>query len=222
MRMSELSERSGVPIASIKFYQREGLVPEGEKTSQTQTSYGEAHVARLRIVRALIEVGGLTVVSAKAVLGAIESDDLPLDWAFGIAQRAASKSISAVADEVSDESAATVDALLAEKGWSVLSANPGRAIVARVIETYRSLGQESMLSTLAPYADAAEIVAAADLAAIAARPDREAMVESVVIGTALGDPLFAGLRRLAQENASHSLFPAPPGANPDDCESDQE
>jgi DNA-binding transcriptional MerR regulator len=220
--MSELSERSGVPIASIKFYQREGLVPEGEKTSQTQTDYGDQHVARLRIVKALIEVGGLTVVAARAVLAAIDSDELPLDWAFGIAQRAASKSISAVVDEVSEESAATVDALLASRGWRVLPGNPGRAIVARVVETYNALGQESLLSTLEPYAEAAAIVAGADLAAIAARPDRAAMVESVVIGTALGDPLFAGLRRLAQEHASHGLFPAPADANPDDCESDQE
>jgi DNA-binding transcriptional MerR regulator len=220
MRMSELSERSGVPIASIKFYQREGLVPEGEKTSQTQTSYGEQHVARLRIVKALIEVGGLTVVAAKAVLAAIDSDDLPLDWAFGIAQRAASKSISAAADEPSEESAAMLNAVLNARGWTVLPGNPGHAIAARVIETYTLLGQESLLSTLDAYADAAAMVAAADLAAIGSRPDRAAMVESVVIGTALGDPLFAGLRRLAQENASHGLFPAPATANPDVCESD--
>jgi hypothetical protein len=38
------------------------------------------------------------------------------------------------------------------------------------------------------------------------------MAETVVVGTVLGDALFAGLRRIAQEHSSHTMFPAPPGA----------
>ena len=68
MRMSELSERSGLPVASIKYYQREALVPFGEHTSANQSQYGEAHVDRLRLVRALIEVGGLSVSSAMEIV----------------------------------------------------------------------------------------------------------------------------------------------------------
>ncbi|WP_346281659.1 MerR family DNA-binding transcriptional regulator, partial [Pseudonocardia sp.] len=33
MRMAELSARTGVPIPTIKFYLREGLLPPGERTS---------------------------------------------------------------------------------------------------------------------------------------------------------------------------------------------
>lgn len=220
--MSELSERSGIPIPTIKFYQREGIVPEGEKTSATQTDYSEQHVVRLRTVRALIDVGGLTIASAKAVLGAMDAEEIPLDWAFGIAQRAASKSMPSAEVEPDAESLAAIDALIAERGWkTVLPVNPGRATAARVIEAYRALGQGSLESTLPAYAEAADLIAAADLAAIAARGERQAMVESVVIGTALGDTLLAGLRRIAQESASHRLFPAPPTAQPIDCESEE-
>ncbi len=31
----------------------------------------------------------------------------------------------------------------------------------------------------------------------------------MLVGTVLGDPLFAGLRRLAQQDATHNLFPVP-------------
>lgn len=31
MRISELSRRSGVPMATIKYYRREGLLPEGAR-----------------------------------------------------------------------------------------------------------------------------------------------------------------------------------------------
>ena len=41
MRISELSTRSGVPVPTIKYYLREGLVPEGARSSPTQAEYDE-------------------------------------------------------------------------------------------------------------------------------------------------------------------------------------
>ena len=66
MKISELSSRSGVPVATVKFYLREGLLAAGEKSSQTQASYDDIHLARLRLIRAFLEVGGLSVASARA------------------------------------------------------------------------------------------------------------------------------------------------------------
>jgi DNA-binding transcriptional MerR regulator len=209
MRMAELSEHSGVTVPSIKFYVREGLVAPGERTSPNQSTYDESHSERLRLVRALIEVGGLTVAAARAVLAAIDNTAMPLDWAFGIAQRAASKSIPAADVAPGPEAVSAIDELATGLGWNVDSENPGRAIAARVIETYRGVGQEELIGVLPAYAQAATIVAAADLAAVGARTDRAAMAETVVVGTVLGDALFAGLRRMAQENLSHSLYPTP-------------
>ncbi|RAC11977.1 MerR family transcriptional regulator, partial [Burkholderia multivorans] len=54
MRISELSRRSDVPVATIKYYLREGLLPAGERTSATQAVYTDAHVNRLALIRALL------------------------------------------------------------------------------------------------------------------------------------------------------------------------
>jgi len=219
MRIAELSERSGVGIPSIKFYLRDGLLPAGEKTSANQTNYGDEHLARLKVVRALIEVGGLSVAAARAVLHAIESESLSITEAFGVAQRAASRSIPSVDVVASAPSRKVVEQLIADRGWVVSPINPGRAIAARVIETYTELGQLTLIEAMPAYADAAMIVATADLVAVAARGDRAAMVETVVVGEALGDTLMAGLRRIAQEDASRALFSAPQPTTADpDCE----
>jgi DNA-binding transcriptional MerR regulator len=209
MRMSELSERSGLPVASIKYYQREGLVAFGEHTSKNQSQYDDSHVERIRLVRALIEVGGLSVGSAKAVLAAIDNTEMPLDWAFGIAQRAASKAVPAIDAVPSAEAADRISGLINERGLLVTSINPGRVIAARVLETYQALNKPELIATLDAYLDAALAVAAADLAAVGASAERSSMTETVVVGTVLGDTLFAGLRRIAQEHLSHSYYPAP-------------
>ena len=41
MLMAELSRSSGVPVATIKDYLREGLLPPGTATSATRAEYGE-------------------------------------------------------------------------------------------------------------------------------------------------------------------------------------
>ncbi|GMA88788.1 hypothetical protein GCM10025868_40380 [Angustibacter aerolatus] len=47
-----------MPVATVKYYLREGLLPPGTPTSRTQAQYDEEHVRRLRLVRALLDVGG--------------------------------------------------------------------------------------------------------------------------------------------------------------------
>ncbi|GAA0307677.1 MerR family transcriptional regulator [Kineococcus aurantiacus] len=63
MRIGELSERSGVSAASIEYYAREGLLPPGERTGCNQTESAQAHLERLRLIRSLIDVGGLSVAA---------------------------------------------------------------------------------------------------------------------------------------------------------------
>ncbi len=213
MKISELSTRSGVPVATVKFYLREGLLPTGAKSSQTQASYDESHLSRLRLIRAFIEVGGLSVASARAVLAAIDDESLPFGVAVGIAAAALPGGPAPV---ISDDRAEPgrgqrdLEALVAERGWNVDPANPGWALATRVIDDYAALGRDDLLTTLPVYAKAAELVAAADLQAVADSSGRSEMTETVVVGTVLGDSLLAGLRRMAHENASRTMFPVPP------------
>lgn len=46
MRLAELSERSGVSTATIKYYLREGLLTSGRQVNATTADYDESHLRR--------------------------------------------------------------------------------------------------------------------------------------------------------------------------------
>jgi len=193
MKISELSRETGAPLATIKFYQREGLLPAGERSAPNQATYGEAHVRRIHMIRALTDVGGLSVADVARVIEAIESD-LPLSRAFEIAQSTVSEQVDP--DSLDSEALDTVDSLL--NGWGCEPDDPGRLAAARVVMNLRQAGQAADAGWLARYADAAQLVAEADLDFVERQPDLAAQAETVVVGTVLGDALFAALRRSAQ------------------------
>jgi DNA-binding transcriptional MerR regulator len=88
MRISELSSRTGIPVATIKFYLRESLLHEGVLTAATQAQYDEGHVARLRLIRALLGPGGLSIAAAHRVIQAIEDPPESVYELLGIAATA--------------------------------------------------------------------------------------------------------------------------------------
>lgn len=51
MRLAELAAESGVSIASIKFWIREGILPPGEKITATSADYGTRHLERIAVIR---------------------------------------------------------------------------------------------------------------------------------------------------------------------------
>ena len=73
MRISELSRHSGVPVTTIKFYIREGLLPAGERSHRNQASYSEVHLRKLDLIRALREVAGLSLDVVRGVIEQIEN-----------------------------------------------------------------------------------------------------------------------------------------------------
>jgi DNA-binding transcriptional MerR regulator len=85
MRISELSSKTGVPVATIKFYLRENLLHDGVRTAATQAQYDESHVARLRLIRALLGPGGLSIAAAHRVMQAIDGPPESLHELLGIA-----------------------------------------------------------------------------------------------------------------------------------------
>ena len=74
MRISELSERSGATVATLKYYLREGLLPAGESLGPTRADYGDSHLERVRLIRALIDAG-VSVAQTKRVVDVL--DDPP-------------------------------------------------------------------------------------------------------------------------------------------------
>jgi DNA-binding transcriptional MerR regulator len=202
--MAELSSTSGVPVATIKFYLRERLLPAGESASATQADYGDVHLERLRLIRALIDVGGLSIAAARAVLEAIDSD-VSLPETFAVAQHAVSGDLRE--SDLDPSALGRIDELLA--GWRISPDNPGRLAAAQVLQTFRGIGQADDRGWFARDAEAALLIAAADLDEIETRPDRGAKAETVVVGTVLGDALICALRRAAQEHATSLRYPQP-------------
>jgi DNA-binding transcriptional MerR regulator len=88
MRISELSSRTGIPVATIKFYLRENLLHQGVRTAATQALYDESHVVRLRLIRALLGPSGLSVAAAHRVIRAIEEPPESLHELLGVAATA--------------------------------------------------------------------------------------------------------------------------------------
>lgn len=67
MMIGRLSERSGLPVSTIKYYLREKLLPGGIKTSRTTVYYGPEHVTRLRTIRHL-QARGLSLGRIRTIL----------------------------------------------------------------------------------------------------------------------------------------------------------
>ncbi|HEY5946247.1 MAG TPA: MerR family transcriptional regulator [Kofleriaceae bacterium] len=55
LRIGELAKRSGVPIATLKFYLREGLIAPARKSGRTMAWYEPSTVDRIRAIRELQE-----------------------------------------------------------------------------------------------------------------------------------------------------------------------
>ncbi|MEV7232087.1 MerR family transcriptional regulator [Polymorphospora sp. NPDC051019] len=206
MRISELSRRAGVPLSAVKYYQREGLLPEGVRSAPNQVDYGDAHVHRVRLIRALLETGGLSVAATKDVIAALDAEDAPLAETFRVAQHAMATPRTADSTP-SDAARQRIATFARSQGWEVTDDNPGIDAAARALDGLRAIGFEAPDSYLGAYAAAAAAVAAADLRALSSLATPDQVAELMVVGTILGDPLFAGLRRLAQQDVTRTLFP---------------
>jgi DNA-binding transcriptional MerR regulator len=208
MRMAELATASGVPVATIKFYLREGLLPRGEiTTSPNQARYGEDHLRRLALVRSLVEVGGLSIAAVRRVLAAVDDPAVPLHHTLGLTLEAADRPTGGPDDADRAAAETHVDAIIAARGWT-LSPDPApRRAAIDVLASMHRLTGDRLAGLGEVYAEAADRVAEADLDRVDAVGDPEARVETALVGTVLGERLFAALRRLAHENQSARRFP---------------
>jgi DNA-binding transcriptional MerR regulator len=201
--ISELVDRSGTPAATIKFYVREGLLPAGERVGGNRTEYTEAHEHRLRLIRAMLEVGKLSIGSIGQVLAALDRPDAPIADTFEVAQRALARRTASDISEPSARALEQIDALIDRAGWAPgCHHNVGRGIAAQAVDAFANAGYELPDNYLDGYADAAQRVATADLTAVGSLADPSDMAELMVVGTVLGDTLSLGLRRIAQAHVT--------------------
>lgn len=205
MRISEFSSRSGVSIATIKFYLREGLLPPGEQTSTNQANYSDVHLRRLRLVRALIEVGGLQLATVRATVAAIENESASLHDAFGTVMHGLDQSPSESQPDDVVAAHDEVEEWLEARSWSIEDDAPAPH---RLAESLAALRRFDFPVTIADFNDAADAAEeAADFEVRHARdmPNRTAAVETMLIGTVIYERALSEIRRLALEAASARL-----------------
>ncbi len=64
---SDLADRSGLPVSTVRYYLREGLIPPGLRLSRTRVVYGGEHLRAIEKVRSLREAGvPVTEIRARA------------------------------------------------------------------------------------------------------------------------------------------------------------
>lgn len=214
MRISELSRVSGVPIPTIKFYLREGLLPQGTPTARTQAEYSDAHLRRIRLIRTLTDIGGLRLRDVRAVLEAIDNDALGLHALLGTAHHALGPHYDEVASPEDLDALSAVDGFLRGLGWHVTSKAPARRALAQALVVLRRMGWDGDANAFTPYAEVADQLATWEVATVTGASSRSEAVEGAVLGTVVFEAALVALRRLALEHHSALRFDATqPAAN---------
>jgi DNA-binding transcriptional MerR regulator len=199
--MAELSAQSGVPIPTIRFYIREGLIRSGHLTSPNQAVYDEGHVRSLKLVRTLVEVGGLPIATVREVLAHIDAKGGDLYATMGSVQYALTPRRDAPEDAMLQRARASVEELIHSREWQVREDNPARESLAQALATLDQLDQSDVASKLDAYADAAAGLAKDEVSDLLNRDTVEGISQGVIAYDVLGDAMLSALRRLAQEDA---------------------
>lgn len=199
MRISELSATTGVPVPTIKYYLRERLLPEGERSSPNQASYGEVHVKRLGVIRALVSAG-VSIAGVRRVVQTLEDPPTSAHRLLGSAHAA----IAPSADN--DLDLAPAADLARQLGWEPVDCEePVLHAVARALDGLKAAGFEVAPELMATYLRAMREIADAEIADVPT-DSPEAAVRHVVLGSVLVEPLLLALRRVAQQVASATRF----------------
>jgi len=72
--IGEASRRSGVSVETIRYYEREGIVPKPCRAANGRRVYSDAEIAQLRFIKRCRELG-FGIVDAKALLALSEGAD---------------------------------------------------------------------------------------------------------------------------------------------------
>jgi len=210
MKISELSQTTQVPVPTIKFYIREGLLPAGERTARNQADYGQSHVERLALIRALREAAALPIETIANVLRAADA----AKEHFIIAAIDALERPHQVAVEISPALQRSAEqallALAKRRNWQVKPEDVSLRDAARALAVAKlSFTPESEERALDVYADSVERLAHYEIPADWAPADSpDAALRYAVVGTVLFEPFILALRRMAHVARTRQLSQA--------------
>jgi DNA-binding transcriptional MerR regulator len=206
VKISELSQESGVPIPTIKFYLREGLLAPGAVLNARESSYDNTHLRRVRLIRGLVQVTGASIGQVRQLLDIIETPDRSAIEVVGRASAAlSSRQAEPVSDAAGrDAATAATEALLDRLGMGYVPGSANLRMLAAALELADQVGLPSTDEHLAAYVRAAREAARADFDRIPWDDPQEA-AEWAVLGTVLYEPILAVLRRLAHSELAEQI-----------------
>jgi DNA-binding transcriptional MerR regulator len=198
--MSELAARTHVPVPTIKYYLREGVLMPGRTVSATRAHYDELHIRRIALIRAL-SARGLSMVQVKSIVGLIDEPGESLFATLG----AATAAVLPSAEAASDGDWPRARAALAALDCVVPDNLPAIAQLEHALADAEAAGLPMTEDRLRAYAPHVRAIAAYDIEQMPAAP-AAAAIEYAVLGTVLYEPILAALRRVAHaEQAAQRL-----------------
>jgi DNA-binding transcriptional MerR regulator len=221
MRIAALSSATGVSVATLKYYLREGLVHPGRATAVNQADYDDSHVRRVRLVRALLDLGHLTIADVGAVIAAVDDEQVPIHDAFALAQDAMARPATPAPSAHDGHAAAAramVDAFVVHHRLRLRPDAAVRDMLAGALVALAEFGFVSFdPDTPAPYDDGTgpsqfdafvEFFRTMSALEIGSVPDvdRVAQTEVTVVGTVAVEVAMAAIRRMTLEDASARRF----------------
>ncbi|MBF4622789.1 MerR family transcriptional regulator [Clavibacter sp. VKM Ac-2872] len=204
--ISELAEQSGCSVATIKYYLREGLLHPGVKVNARRTAFDETHLARLRLVRGLIHVVGVSIEQAGTILDLVADPDQSVVGAMRKATAAlpSGDRSTAAGEAPPARSTAGTEALLDRLGVQHTADSVPVAQLDRALELAEEAGIALDESQIRTYVDAVRDIADADFSRVP-WSDPQGAVEFAVLGTALYEPVLLALRRVAHHEKGLTL-----------------
>lgn len=78
MRIGKLAEATGTKAETIRYYEREGILPAADRTDSNYRDYSPGHLATLAFVRRARELG-FSMAQVRQLLALSDHDDKPCE-----------------------------------------------------------------------------------------------------------------------------------------------
>lgn len=205
-RISDLTTLSGVPIATIKYYLREGLLPPGRRLTPRLAEYDDTHVRRLALLRILRDVGHVPIDRLKGLVDATTRPGVIHELFRAAADAMAPR--APAGGELRQFTRQFADQIIEQAGWSQVRRDaPDRDNLAAALEqvaTYDTHPRDP--AELTPYVRFADEIARYEIGHLDDSKDRTGLLEEMVVGQVVFGEILAILRRLAEEHHSSIRF----------------
>jgi len=203
VKVTQLTRRAGVTKATVQYYLRRGLLHPGTPVTATTSLYDDTHVARVRLIRALVEGAGMSIAQVEEVLTLVDAP--PRTWAQ---LSGATQTLAADPRATRMGHTAAANRLVRSQGWKVSQSSPARKDLERALTHARAAGLPLDDEALDRYAETVREAAVVEVNQWSGTSPGQAAPEAAV-GAILLDPVLTALRRLAQEDVTARTLAAP-------------